>query len=156
MNPQLSQQNLSQLTLYDQDYYLWINKTVEQLSNNQFQEIDLQNLIAELESMGRSEKRSVQSNLTVLLMHLLKYKYQPNKRSQSWRSTIVEHRRRLLIVFKDSPSLRGYGQEIFAECYQDARQDGATETQLKISVFPDECPFNLEVVLRVDYLADEE
>lgn len=114
MNPQLYQPNLNQLTLYDQDYYLWINKTVEQLSNNQFQEIDLQNLIAELESMGRSEKRSVQSNLTVLLMHLLKYKYQPNKRSQSWRSTIVEHRRRLLIVFKDSPSLRGYGQEIFA------------------------------------------
>jgi hypothetical protein len=156
MNPQLYQPNLNQLTLYDQDYYLWINKTVEQLSNNQFQEIDLQNLIAELESMGRSEKRSVQSNLTVLLMHLLKYKYQPNKRSRSWRSTIVEHRRRLLILFKDSPSLKGYGQEIFAECYQDARQDGATETQLKISVFPDECPFNLEVVLRVDYLADEE
>ncbi|MCF3609792.1 DUF29 domain-containing protein, partial [Planktothrix agardhii 1033] len=139
MNPQLSQQNLSQLTLYAQDYYLWIEKTVEQLSNNQFQEIDLQNLIAELESMGRSEKRSVQSNLTVLLTHLLKYKYQPNKRSRSWRSTIVEHRRRLLILFKDSPSLKGYGQEIFAECYQDARQDGATETQLKISVFPDEC-----------------
>lgn len=156
MNPQLYQPNLNQLTLYDQDYYLWIEKTVEQLSNNQFQEIDLQNLIAELESMGRSEKRSVQSNLTVLLMHLLKYKYQPNKRSRSWRSTIVEHRRRLLILFKDSPSLKGYGQEIFAECYQDARQDGATETQLKISVFPDECPFNLEVVLRVDYLADEE
>ncbi|CAD5948219.1 DUF29 domain-containing protein [Planktothrix agardhii] len=156
MNPQLYQPNLNQLTLYDQDYYLWIEKTVEQLSNNQFQEIDLQNLIAELESMGRSEKRSVQSNLTVLLTHLLKYKYQPNKRSRSWRSTIVEHRRRLLILFKDSPSLKGYGQEIFAECYQDARQDGATETQLKVSVFPDECPFNLEVVLMVDYLADEE
>ena len=89
-------------------------------------------------------------------MHLLKYKYQPNQRSRSWRSTIVEHRRRLLILFKDSPSLRGYGQEIFAECYQDARQDGTTETQLKVSVFPDECPFNLEVVLRVDYLAVEE
>ncbi|MGL4501776.1 MAG: DUF29 domain-containing protein, partial [Planktothrix sp.] len=92
----------------------------------------------------------------VLLMHLLKYKYQPNKRSQSWRSTIVEHRRRLLILFKDSPSLKAYSQEIFAECYQDACQDAATETQLKVSVFPDECPFNLEVVLRVDYLADEE
>jgi hypothetical protein len=148
--------HLNQLTLYDQDYYLWIDKTIEQLSHHQFQEIDLQNLIAELESMGRSEKRSVQSNLTVLLMHLLKYKYQPNKRSRSWRSTIIEHRRRLLILFKDSPSLREYGQEIFAECYQDARQDAATETQLKISVFPDECPFNLEVVLKVDYLAVEE
>ena len=156
MNPQLYQPNLNKSTLYDQDYYLWIDKTVEQLHHNQLQEIDLENLIDELETMGRSEKRSVKSNLTVLLMHLLKYKYQPNKRSRSWRSTIVEHRRRLLIVFEDSPSLRGYGQEIFAECYQDARQDGATETQLKISVFPDECPFNLEVVLRVDYLADEE
>lgn len=156
MNPQLSQQHRNQLTLYEQDYYLWIEKTVEQLRQNQLQEIDIQNLIEELETMGRSEKRAVQSNLTVLLMHLLKYKYQPNKRSQSWRSTIVEHRRRLLILFKDSPSLKGYSQEIFAECYQDARQDAATETQLKVSVFPDECPFNLEVVLKVDYLADED
>ncbi|MBE9143506.1 DUF29 domain-containing protein [Planktothrix mougeotii] len=156
MNSQLYQPNLNQLTLYDQDYYLWIEKTVEQLRQNQFQEIDIENLIEELETMGRSEKRAVQSNLTVLLMHLLKYKYQPNKRSRSWRSTIVEHRRRLLILYKDSPSLRGYGQEIFVECYQDARQDAATETQLKISVFPDECPFNLETVLKVDYLADED
>lgn len=156
MNPQLSQQHRNQLTLYEQDYYLWIEKTVEQLRQNQLQEIDIQNLIEELETMGRSEKRAIQSNLTVLLMHLLKYKYQPNKRSQSWRSTIVEHRRRLLILFKDSPSLKGYSQEIFAECYQDARQDAATETQLKVSVFPDECPFNLEVVLKVDYLADED
>ncbi|MBD2483170.1 DUF29 domain-containing protein [Planktothrix sp. FACHB-1365] len=156
MNPQLSQQHRNQLTLYEQDYYLWIEKTVEQLRQNQLQEIDIQNLIEELETMGRSEKRAIQSNLTVLLMHLLKYKYQPNKRSQSWRSTIVEHRRRLLILFKDSPSLKGYSQEIFAECYQDARQDAATETQLKISVFPDECPFNLETVLKVDYLADED
>jgi hypothetical protein len=59
-------------------------------------------------------------------------------------------------LFKDRPSLKGYGQEIFAECYQDARQDAATETQLKVSVFPDECPFNLEDILRVDYLPDEE
>lgn len=144
MNPQLSQQHRNQLTLYDQDYYLWIEKTVEQLRQNQLQEIDIQNLIEELESMGRSEKRAVQSNLTVLLMHLLKYKYQPNKRSRSWRSTIVEHRRRLLILFKDSPSLKGYSQEIFAECYQDARQDAATETQLKINVFPNESPFSLD------------
>ena len=146
---------LNQLTLYDQDYYLWIAKTIEQLRQNQLQEIDLENLIEELETMGRSEKRAVQSNLTVLLMHLLKYKYQPNKRSRSWRSTIVEYRRRLLILFKDSPSLRGYAQDIFAECYQDARQDAATETKLQISVFPDECPFSLDDVLRVDYLADE-
>lgn len=155
MNPQLSPRESSDLTLYDQDYYLWIEKTVEQLRQNQLQEIDIQNLIEELESMGRNEKRSVQSNLTILLMHLLKYKYQPNKRSQSWRSTIVEHRRRLLSLFKDSPSLKRYSQEIFAECYQDACQDAATETQLQVSIFPDESPFSLDDVLRVDYLADE-
>ena len=142
--------------MYDQDFYLWLEKTVNLLRTENFLELDRDHLIEELETMGRSEKRVIESNLRVLLMHLLKYKYQPNQRSRSWRSTIVEHRRRLLILFKDSPSLRGYGQEIFAECYQDARQDGTTETQLKVSVFPDECPFNLEVVLRVDYLAVEE
>ena len=66
-------------SLYDQDYYLWITETAQLLREKDFNQVDLDNLIEEIESMGRSEKKAVRSNLRILLMHLLKYKYQPKK-----------------------------------------------------------------------------
>ena len=81
--------------LYHEDFYLWIKTTAKQLKDGNCAEIDLDNLIEEIESMGRSEKRALKSNLLVVLMHLLKYKYQPEKRTNSWLSTIFEHIRRL-------------------------------------------------------------
>ena len=78
--------------LYDQDFYLWIETISKQLKAGKFAEIDLANLIEEIESMGKSEKRELKSRLIVLLMHLLKWQYQPEKRSESWRSTITEQR----------------------------------------------------------------
>ncbi len=95
-------------TLYEQDFYLWLVETVQLLKTGKFEKLDVENLIEEIESMGRSEKKSVESNLEVVLVHLLKYKYQPDKRSTSWRITLLEHRRRLQRDFKISPSLRRY------------------------------------------------
>jgi hypothetical protein len=141
-------------SLYDRDYYLWIETTVARLRQKKFSEIDLVNLIEELESMGRSEKSALTSNLIVVLMHLLKYKYQPSKRTNSWRFTIKEHRRRLREAFKNSPSLRKYFTEVFGECYQDARDLAATETGLSLETFPCESPFSLEDTLNPDYLPD--
>ncbi|MEA5576021.1 DUF29 domain-containing protein [Anabaena sp. UHCC 0451] len=140
--------------LYEQDFYLWIETTAKQLTAGNFAEIDLVNLIEEIESMGRSEKRALESNLVVLLMHLLKYKYQPEKRSKSWLSTIFEHRRRLNKHFQDSPSLKKYFLETFAECYQDARQQASIETGLELDIFPLESPFNTDECLNQDFLPD--
>ncbi|MBE9057500.1 DUF29 domain-containing protein [Sphaerospermopsis sp. LEGE 08334] len=140
--------------LYEQDFYLWIEITAKQLKAGNFAEIDLENLIEEIESMGRSEKRSLESNLVVLLMHLLKYKYQPEKRSRSWISTIFEHRRRLNKQFQDSPSLKKYFLETFAECYQDARQQASIETGLDLDIFPLESPFNTDECLNQDLLPE--
>lgn len=140
--------------LYEQDYCLWLEQTIQKLRENCFTEIDLANLIAELEGMSRKEKRAIYSNLKVLLMHLLKYQYQPWKRSNSWRSTIREHRQRLKRAFKESPSLRGHFQEIYAECYQDAKELAAEETGLALVVFPQECPFSAQNTLNSDYLPD--
>lgn len=140
--------------LYEQDFYLWIEITAKQLKAGNFAEIDLENLIEEIESMGRSEKRSLESNLVVLLMHLLKYKYQPEKRSRSWISTIFEHRRRLNKQFQDSPSLKKYFLETFAECYQDARQQASIETGLDLDIFPLESPFNTDECLNNDFLPE--
>jgi hypothetical protein len=137
--------------LYNQDFYLWIETTAKQLKAGNFTEIDLENLIEEIESMGRSEKRALESNLVVLLMHLLKYKYQPEKCSKSWLSTIFEHRRRLNKQFQDSPSLKKYFLETFAECYQDARQQASIETGLDLDIFPLESPFNTDECLNKEF-----
>ncbi|AFZ58110.1 DUF29 domain-containing protein [Anabaena cylindrica FACHB-243] len=140
--------------LYEQDFYLWIETTAKQLKAGKLAEVDLENLIEEIESMGRSEKRALESNLVVLLMHLLKYKYQPEKRTNSWLSTILEHRRRLNKNLQDSPSLKKYFLETFSECYQDARQQAAIETGLLIDNFPVESPFSADECLNKDFLPD--
>lgn len=138
--------------LYNQDYYLWLENTVKLLLNEKFSEININYLIEELEDMGRSEKRAVSSNLRILLMHLLKYKYQPKKRSNSWLFTIVEHRKRLKVLFKNSPSLKNYYYAVFSETYQDAKDLASAETSLSINNFPDSSPFTPEDVLNENYL----
>ncbi|MBK1989035.1 DUF29 domain-containing protein [Sphaerospermopsis aphanizomenoides BCCUSP55] len=144
--------NITNLNLYNEDFYLWIETTAKHLKNGNFAEIDLANLIEEIESMGRSEKRALKSNLLVLLMHLLKYKYQPEKRSNSWLSTIFEHRRRLKEDLTESPSLKKYFSEVFSECYQDARKQASLKTGLSLDTFPVDCPFTTDEILNQDYL----
>lgn len=91
--------------------------------------------------MGRSEKRAVKSNLVILLLYLLKYKYQPTKKTNSWKASIREHRRRLRDDFQVSPSLKRYFEEVFDGCYQDAREQAADETGLSKDTFPTKSPF---------------
>lgn len=140
--------------LYDRDYYLWLEHTAQLIRQGKFAEVDAANLIEEIEDMGRSEKRAVKSNLVVLLLHLLKYKYQPSKRSNSWKASIREHRRRLRDDFKVSPSLKRYCEEVFNECYQDAREQAGDETGLPLDTFPVEAPFTLSESLNSDYLPE--
>jgi hypothetical protein len=85
---------------------------------------------------------------------LLKWKYQPEQRSGSWKGSIREHRRRILKSFKDSPSLKRYFAEIFEECYQEAREQASDQTGLSPENFPGQCPFTQELILTLDYLSD--
>lgn len=140
--------------LYNEDYLQWLETTVNHLKNKDLEHLDLENLIEEIETLGRSEKRELESRLTILLMHLLKYKYQSSKRSNSWLFTIREQRLRILKSFKDSPSLKNYFQSIFSETYSDARALAADETGLPIETFPKDCPFNIELVLNLDWLPE--
>lgn len=146
-----SQHNLS---LYEEDYHLWLMNTIHQLQHKRLTEVDRVNLIEELEAMIKSEKKAIKSNLRIVLMHLLKYKYQPEKRTNSWLFTIREHRKRLQDDFEDSPSLKRYFYEVFSKSYQDARELAADETGLNIDTFPVECPFSQENTLNQDYLPE--
>ncbi len=139
-------------TLYDRDYYLWLSTTSKLLRQGNLQGLDITNLAEEIEDMGRSEKRSIESNLRVLLMHLLKYKYQPEKRSSSWKSTIREHRNRLQTLLEESPSLNRYLDEVFNKCYQKARELASDETEMRIDRFPETSPFTQEEILDPGYL----
>ena len=145
----------TQNNLYEQDFYLWTQITAEQLKENKFNEIDITNLIEEIESMGRSEKRELKSRLIVLLMHLLKWHYQPEKRSESWRTTITEQRICIEGLLEDSPSLKPLLSEVFEDCYQKARLKASDETGIKLNFFPKESPFSLAESLASSYLNEE-
>ena len=148
----ISQSVTTQNNLYEQDFYLWIQATAEHLKEGNFDRIDIPNLVEEIESMGRSEKRELKSRLIVLLMHILKWEYQSEKRSQSWCSTITEQRICIEGLLEDSPSLQPLILEVFDDCYQKARQNAAEETGIKLNLFPKKSPFTVEEALKVSFL----
>ncbi|MFN5516482.1 MAG: DUF29 domain-containing protein [Cyanobacteriota bacterium] len=139
------------LTLYEQDFNLWLTETVELLKTRQVERLDYKNLIEELESMGISQKHALESNLIQVLIHLLKWRYQPKKQTNSWRLSIREHSRRLLRSLQDSPSLKPY-----LECYQEARERASLETELPIETFPLDLPFSQENLLNPSYLPEDD
>jgi len=141
-------------TLYEKDFNLWIEQTVNQLKTGDLGRLDLENLIEEVDSMGRSQKQELGNRLDVLIMRLLKWKYQPKKRSSIWISTINEQRRQIKLVLKDSPSLKPYLRDNLQDCYQDARLDAATETELSLDIFPLDCPFSQEEILTTGFTPD--
>ena len=130
--------------LYERDFCLWVERSLHLLREGNLRDLDLENLLEEIADMSNSQKQALESNLKIILMHLLKYKYQTDKRTNSWRYTIVEHRQRIRKAFKNSPSLKRHFLDEFADVYLDARQLAAIETGLSINTFPLECPFSTE------------
>jgi Domain of unknown function DUF29 len=141
-------------SLYERDFYMWIEQQAARLREGRLDEIDIANLLEEIEDMGRSEKRAIESNLVVLLTHLIKYRTQSDQRSSSWRGSIVEHRRRLRKLLRESPSLVPYAREIFAECYADGCEQAAADSGLSPKTFPGEPPFTLEQALDPRFLPE--
>ncbi|QFS47357.1 hypothetical protein GXM_04847 [Nostoc sphaeroides CCNUC1] len=139
-------------TLYDTDYLQWIETTVAKLQSHDYANVDWENLIEEIADMGRSERRSLKSNLIVILVHLLKWQFQPEKRSGSWEGSIIEHRRRVKEALDDSPSLKSYIESVFAECYAQAVKQAKAETGLLVESFPLVCPYQLPEVTNDDFL----
>lgn len=127
-------------TLYDQDFALWIEETVKQLKSKDFSQVDLDNLIEEVESLGKTQRKAVRSYLARLLEHLLKrcYVNLPDC-YRGWEIEIRNFRRELKQEFKDSPSLKRFMLAIFPESYNDALE--AMREDYPHTSFPDVCPF---------------
>ena len=105
--------------------------------------------------MGKRDKKALESNLEQILMHLLKWQYQKNKRNNSWRYSIIEHRNRLKKDFRDSPSLKPYFDDVLEDCYQTAREFASEQTGLDIKTFPVDLPFTKEQILSSNYLLED-
>lgn len=142
------------LASYEQDFYGWIQNQVALLQNRCFEQVDLEHLIEELQIMGARERRELVNRLCVLLMHLLKWQYEPERRSKSWVNTIREQRRMIPKHLQDNPSLKGVFPALWSEAYDDARKEAALETSLPLQIFPNECPWMFEQVMDNEFWAE--
>ena len=138
--------------LYAEDFALWTARTAELLRAERFGEIDIEHVAEEIEDMGKSEKRELQSRLTILIAHLLKWERQPDKRTMSWRSTINTQRTELSRLFKQSPSLKGMLADTINAIYPDAVEAAAIETGCQIADFPTVCPYSAEQIMNRAFL----
>ncbi len=141
--------------LYEQDFWLWTQSMVEVLKSGNLSQLDLENLAEEVESLGRSDRRELQSRLTVLLMHLLKWQFQSDMRSGGWRGTLAEQRIRIVKLLKESPSLRSFFEASVDECYDDAKVKASEETGLVMATFPIRCPYAIENILSIEFLPSD-
>ncbi len=132
---------------YENDFYTWLIYNAQLLREGRLSEIDTVNIAEELEAMGRSEKRELKNRLAVLLAHLLKWQFQPDKRSRSWELTCMEQRREILQLLKENPSLKSKISEILLEAYEAATLLAERETGIQYKTFPENCPFAFEQIM---------
>ncbi len=138
------------MSSYEQDFYRWTQEQANLLREGRLSAIDVDHLIEELETMGARERRELTNRLKVLLAHLLKWRYQPERRSRSWRATIDEQRLSLDDLLDDNPSLRLTLDEQLVKAYRLGRLLAIKETDLDEDIFPSGCPFALADVLAKD------
>jgi hypothetical protein len=140
--------------LYEKDFYQWIETTVKNLENKEYEAIDWENLIDEVASLGRSEKHKVASLLTRLLEHLLKLAYWESEKlnnANHWRKEIRNFRVQLNRVLKDSPSLKPFAKSILTECYQDACEFFSDHSGIDLNRLPDQLNYSLEQILDKEF-----
>jgi hypothetical protein len=151
--------NITIPNLYDSDYQLWLENTINQLCQGDFQAVDWQNLLEELADLGKNNRRALKSLLTRLLEHLLKLTYWQSQRDYNqaaWKKEIRNFRLQIADLLADSPSLKSYLREILAKCYLDACNLMIDETRLDASIFPVELLASLEEILDQNWLPDWE
>ena len=149
-------------TIYEKDFNLWLESTINNLKNHNFENLDVENLIEELQDLGKSDKSRLESNLTILLAHLLKLKVQydaPEMMTRSWYNSIDEHRTRVNKQLAKTPSLKSHLNNAIDEAYYDARKLAIKEGKrasfgVRIpheNEYPSTCPFDIEQILDEDF-----
>jgi hypothetical protein len=142
---------MTQTTSYDQDVIAWANEQARLLREGQFQQLDIEHLAEEIEDVGKSEQRELASRMAVLLAHLLKWQYQPSRRSRSWEATIRVQRDGIQHRLQCTPSLKHSLDDPhwWHDAWNDALAKAIDETGL--SDFPPHCPWSLNAILDPDW-----
>jgi Domain of unknown function DUF29 len=137
---------------YETDFVAWLEDQAGRARRGEVDSLDLDNIAEELEGLARTDRHEIGSRLTVLLMHLLKYEFQPKRRARSWLATIIEQRQQIARLLSYSPSLRSFPASILTECYVDACKRAAVETGMPESTFPERCLFAIGEALDPEWL----
>jgi hypothetical protein len=137
--------------LYERDFYAWSNEQASLLRAGRLAQADIEHIAEEIESMGRTEKRELVSRLTILLLHLIKWRFQAAKRAASWEASIRVQRNRLADHLDDNPSLKPLLPTALSAAYRDAVLEAVAETALPQSTFPATCPWSIEQVMDADF-----
>lgn len=139
------------LSLYDQDFYAWTQEQAKLIKAKAFDKLDFVHIFDEIESMGNQNKSELRNRLAILLMHLLKWKYQPELKGKSWYLTIVQQRLDIADLISDNPSLKHFLPELFVKAYVKAVTFASAETGIKKSAFPEASEWDIEQVLDEDF-----
>jgi hypothetical protein len=140
---------------YEIDFAAWTSEQARRLRLSKPAGLDWENLAEEVESLGRSDKRAVGSALKIILEHLIKWRFQADKRSSSWSDSIDEHRDRISRILDDSPSLAALPGEILEQEYRRARRKALRDSRLPASSIPVACPFSVKQALDPDFWPEE-
>ena len=140
--------------LYEVDFYAWTQEQSALLSRGQWESLDRENLVEEIESLGKQQKQELRNRLGVLIGHLLKWEFQPELRGKSWRATIREQRDRITLHLKDNPSLKFYLDEAVIDAYRLALSLVVRETPLDYPDLPSDCPYAIGQILDPQFPED--
>ncbi|MFM1843719.1 MAG: hypothetical protein RLZZ490_2462 [Cyanobacteriota bacterium] len=138
-------------SLYEQDFYTWTGEQAQALAQRRVELLDWEHLAEELWDLGNRHYDQLGSRLAVLIGHLLKWKYQPERQANSWRATIREQRRRIERLLQKNPGLKSRWQEAWEEAWLDGRDLAIRETGLDESIFPETPCFDAEQVRDENY-----
>lgn len=141
--------------LYDDDFYRWTQVMAEALRSRNWSALDIENLVEEVESLGRQQRQELRNRLGILLGHLLKWEFQPEQRSRSWLSTIRVQRLDIAVLLEDNPSLKASLQDVLEKGYRKGVLLAEGETGLEPRTFPEICSYRLEEVLDDDFYPGE-
>jgi hypothetical protein len=142
--------------LYQLDFFEWTRAQAELLRQGCLESADIPHIAEEIADMGERDRREVKSYLTRLIMHLLKWQFQPDRRSGSWATSVDDSRDELGYIFEQSPSLRRFSVEAVNGLYPAARRKASRETGLPQSAFPTECPYSFDQLMDYDFPPPDE
>ncbi|HEV3183868.1 MAG TPA: DUF29 domain-containing protein [Xanthobacteraceae bacterium] len=137
---------------YDTDFYSWSIEQARLLRESDWTQVDRENVAEEIESLGREQFNKLESAFRVLLLHILKWDYQPGRRSRSWIISIKQQRLEVDDVLADNPGLRPRIAEAIGRAYRKARLEAAKETDLEESAFPDACGYGFDDIMTRDFV----